>query len=61
MPTDRYIPLDRVFAELGDAEDAEDVEDLALRSYIGRSLVRRGGDVVVPGIDVTPPLLTRKR
>lgn len=31
----RYIPLDRRFADLSDAEDAE---DMALRSYIGRAM-----------------------
>ena len=33
--SDKYIPLDRRFAELGDAKDQE---DLALRSYIGRAM-----------------------
>jgi hypothetical protein len=31
----KYVPLDRQFADLGDAKD---VEDVALRSYIGRAM-----------------------
>ena len=34
-PSNKYIPLDRRFADLGDGTD---VEDLALRSYIGRAM-----------------------
>jgi hypothetical protein len=35
---DRFVFLDRQFAELGDAQSAESAEDLALRSYVGRAM-----------------------
>jgi hypothetical protein len=35
MLSGQYIPLDRQFADLGDAKD---VEDVALRSYVGRAM-----------------------
>ena len=43
--SDRYVPLDRRFAGL---RDADDIEDLAQRSYIGRAMLEFGFTAAKP-------------